>query len=106
MVNFEGASFSTFRDIPKRSFCDGEVGDDSGGMSAICSQPEVADDVISSIDVDTFLYYASVNLRVAKFSSFEKILIRHLCSAQTTVGPLELHFRDQGTKTSNASHSR
>ena len=35
-VNFEDASFTTFRDFPKPSFCDSEVGDGSGGMNAIC----------------------------------------------------------------------
>ena len=47
VVNFEGASFSSFRDFLKRSFCDGEVGDGTDGMKAICSRPEVADDVTS-----------------------------------------------------------
>ena len=54
VINVEGASFSTFLNIPKRSFCDVEVGDGSGGMNATCSRPEVADDVISGIYVDTF----------------------------------------------------
>ena len=53
-VNFKGARFSTFREFPKRSFCDGETGDGSGGMNAICSRPQVDDEVISSRDVDTF----------------------------------------------------
>ena len=47
MINFEGASASTFRDIPKRSFYDGEVCDGIGAMNAIRSRPEVADDAIS-----------------------------------------------------------
>ena len=47
LVNFENASFRTFRDFPKISFCRGEAGDGSGGMDTICSRPEVADDVIS-----------------------------------------------------------
>ena len=54
VVNFECGSFSTFRDFPKRSFCDAEVGDGSGGMNAICIRWEVADHVISGNDVDTF----------------------------------------------------
>ena len=61
---------STFRDFPKRKLCHGEVGDGSGGMNAICIRSEVADDVISGIDVDTFRCYACVNLWVASFSSF------------------------------------
>ena len=54
MVNFEVASSSNVRDFSKRSFCDGEVGDGSGGVKAICSRPKVADDVISGEDAETF----------------------------------------------------
>ena len=50
--NFGEASFSTFRDFPERSFCDGEVSDGSGSINAICSRPEVADDVVSGTDVN------------------------------------------------------
>ena len=39
------------------SFCDGEVGEGSGGVNAICSQPEVPDDVIYGDDVDTFQFH-------------------------------------------------
>ena len=56
VVNFEGTKFITFRDLSKRSFCDGEVGDGSGDTNAICSRPEVADNVISGTDVDSFRY--------------------------------------------------
>ena len=63
-VHCEDASFSIFRDFPNRSFCRGEVCDGSGGMNAIVSRPEVTDDVMSGIDVDTFRYYARVNLLV------------------------------------------
>ena len=38
---------------------------DTGGMNAICSRPEVVDDVISGTDVDAFRFYASMNLCVA-----------------------------------------
>ena len=58
----------------KISFCHGEVGDGSGGMNAICSRLEVADDVISGIHVDTFRYYICVSLLVAIFSSFKENL--------------------------------
>ena len=58
----------------KRSFYDGEVGCGSGGMNAMCSRPEVADDVISGTDVGTFRCYAYFNLRVAIFSSFRENL--------------------------------
>ena len=40
----------------------GEVSDGCGGMNAICSRPELADDVISGTDVNTFRHYAYVNL--------------------------------------------
>ena len=58
VVNFEDASISTFRAFSTRSSCHCEVGDGSSGMNAICSRSEVADDVISSADVDTFWCYA------------------------------------------------
>ena len=73
-LNFEDTSLSTFGDIPKRSFCDGEVSDGSGSMNAICSRPEVADDVISGMDVKTLRYYACVNVWVAIFRSFRENL--------------------------------
>ena len=74
VVNFEVASFSSFLYFSQKSFCDGEVGGGSGGMSAICScsSPEVADDVISFDDVDTFRFYACVNLWIVIFSCFRQ----------------------------------
>ena len=54
MVNFEVASSSSFRDYPRRLFYDSEVGDDSSGMSVICRRLEVADNMVSSENVDTF----------------------------------------------------
>ena len=74
-VNFEDAiySFGTFREAySKDHFSDG-----SGGMNAICSPPEVADDVMFGKDVDTFRFYAIENLLViinAIFSSFRENL--------------------------------
>ena len=55
MVNFKVASFSRFQDCLTRFFCDGEVGlgDGSGGMNAICSRNEEADDVISDEGAST-----------------------------------------------------
>ena len=73
-MHFEDAGYSTFTDFPKRSFCHGEVGDGSVGMNAICSQPEVGDDVIYSRDVDTFRCYACVNLWAASFGRFRENL--------------------------------
>ena len=58
LVNFEGASFSTFQDFPKRSFCHGEVSDSIGSTNTICNRMAVDDDAISGTDVDTFQYYA------------------------------------------------
>ena len=69
MVSFEVASFSSFRDFPIRSFCDGEVGD---FMNAICSRPEVADDAVSCEDVDTIRCNVNINVWVAIFSSFRE----------------------------------
>ena len=53
-LNLKGASFSTFRDIQNRTFCDGEIGNGSGSINAICSRPEVADYLIPCKGVDTF----------------------------------------------------
>ena len=44
-----------------------EVGD---GINAICNRPEVADDVISVYNVETFRDYHAANLCVTSFSSF------------------------------------
>ena len=57
VVNSEVASYSSYRDFPKRLFCDGEVCDGNGGVNTICS-PQVVEDVLSGIDVDTFQFYA------------------------------------------------
>ena len=54
----EIASFSSFREFPKRLFCDGEVGEESGGVNAIWCRPEVVDDVISCEDADIFQAYS------------------------------------------------
>ena len=43
-------------------FCDDEVSSGNGGANVICSRPEVADDVISDENVDTFLCYNFENL--------------------------------------------
>ena len=51
MVNFEIVSCSSFRGSPDSSFCDGDVGDGSGGVNAICSPPEIPDDIVYSEDV-------------------------------------------------------
>ena len=68
VVNFEVASCGSFRDFLQRSFCDGEIGDGSDGINAICSRLEV----ISSEDEDAFLCYVCVNIWVVNFSSFWK----------------------------------
>ena len=80
VVDFEGATFSSFRDFPKTSLCDGEVCDGSGGMNAICSRPEVADVVISGKDVDAFWYYPCVNVWVTIFSGFRENLNQQFMS--------------------------
>ena len=83
MLNFEVVSSSSVRDFQKRSFCDDdEVVDGSGGMNASCSQPEVADDIISSEDLDTFVCCTCANLWTIIYSSFlEKIDSSNLCNA-------------------------
>ena len=67
MVVFEVASCSSSRDIPKQLFCNGEVCDGSGGVNAICSRPEVTDDVIFGEDAETFQEYVCIHLWVAMF---------------------------------------
>ena len=53
-VNFEVAISSNFWDFPKWLFCDG---DGSSGVNVIGSRPEVADDVISGEDAETYQEY-------------------------------------------------
>ena len=67
----EVASCSSFRDFPKLLFCDGEVGDGRGRVNAICSQPEVADDVISCEDAETSRHIC-INLCFASLSSWRE----------------------------------
>ena len=71
-VEFECTCFSTFRDLPKRSSCHGEVGDGSGGMNGIYSRPEVADDASAGTNDDIFRCYSLVNLWFAGCSSFRE----------------------------------
>ena len=54
MVNFEVASSSSFRDNRDKIFSDAEVGGGACGINAVCSRLEVADDVISGYNVETF----------------------------------------------------
>ena len=49
-----------------------EISDGSGCMKATCTRPEIADNVMSGEDIDTFRYYACVNLWVAIFSNFSR----------------------------------
>ena len=71
-LNFKVTSSSIFPDFPKRSFCDGEIGNSNVQMDAICSHPEVAGDVVPG--EETFREYMCVNLLVASFSSFRESL--------------------------------
>ena len=69
---------------------------------AICCQPEVAGDVISTENVKTTEGYAVLNFEAAGISSSENIKISHL---RTDVGPLKSHFfRSQGAAMSNRLH--
>ena len=55
MVNFEVASCGIFRDNLENIFPDAGIGGGAGGINAICSRlPEVADNIISGNNVDTF----------------------------------------------------
>ena len=52
-------ALAVFRD---NRFPDAAVGGGPGCISAICTRPQVADDVISGYNVETFLDYHAVNL--------------------------------------------
>ena len=54
MVNFEVASCSIFQDNREKKFPDAEVGGGAGDINAICSRLEVANDIISGYNVETF----------------------------------------------------
>ena len=56
-------------------FRDSEVGHGSSEWNAICSQLEVADDVISGESVDTFQGFVGVSLWFAIFRSFRENLV-------------------------------
>ena len=72
MVNFEFASSSSFQDLSKLLFYNVEVGDSSGCVNVICSQLEVADDVISGEDAQIFQECVSTNLCVASFTGLRE----------------------------------
>ena len=57
------ASCSISRDNrEKKIFLDTEVGGGACGINAICGRPEVADDVISGYNAETFRDYHAANL--------------------------------------------
>ena len=58
--------------MEEKIISDAEVADGAGGINAICIRPEVADDVISDYDVETFLDYHIAKLWAASFSSFSE----------------------------------
>ena len=60
MVNFEVASSSIFRD--NHDILVPEVGSGADGINAICSRPEVANDLISGYNVQTCWDYHAPNL--------------------------------------------
>ena len=60
--NFEVASCSNFRGNREKKFPDAEAGGGADYINAICSRPEVVDDVISACNVETFLGYQAANL--------------------------------------------
>ena len=105
-VNLEDASFTTFWDFPKRSFCHGEVGVGRGSMNAICSRPEVADDDISGTVVDSFRRYACVTggLLTSVFSTKSKSAMYVMCRrCLVLMSPI---FGGQDAKMSSASHNK
>ena len=48
--------------IVTKTFRDTEIGGGAGGINAICSRPEVVDDVISCYNVETFRDFQAANL--------------------------------------------
>ena len=74
---------------------DADVSGGAAGISAICSRPEVDDDVISGNDVETFRMYQDANLSVASFSSFPENRNQPL-----TLHPFGPHFWCQEAKMS------
>ena len=72
---------------------------------AICCRPEVGDDVISGVDVETFRDYERVTCGWLASVVFEKKEISHLYNVQTTVGSLEPSFQSQEAKLSNVLHN-
>ena len=100
VVNLEVASSSSFWDFLKRLFCDGDVGDGGSGVNAICSRPEVADDVISGEDAENFKEYVFCSLSSLRENRNQPF---RLCNGKT----FEPHFRArQGAKMSNKLHKR
>ena len=89
MGNFEVAISSSFRDFPKQLFCNGEVSDGSDGVNVICSQPEVADDVLFGEDAERPSRNVCINLCVASINSLQDIEISHICNAKKTIDPRE-----------------
>ena len=81
-------------------FPDVEVGSGVVGIGAICSRPDVADDVIVISGYNLF----GTLLRICELQApvvYQKIVISHLCNALTTVCPFWHHFQDQEAKMSN-----
>ena len=62
MVNVEVAIAQAVSEIIEKKIPDAEVGSGAGGISAICSRLEVADDVISGYNIETFRDYHAANL--------------------------------------------
>ena len=62
MVKFVVASCSILRDNREKIFPNAEVSSGAGGINAICSRLEVADNVISNYSVENFRDFHSANL--------------------------------------------
>ena len=56
-VDFKLPALAVSEIFKNDCFVDGEVGNGSRGVNAICSRPKAADDVISGEDAETFQEY-------------------------------------------------
>ena len=102
-----GNMLVSFKDASPTSFWENKTRNLELNMSqyqharAICCWLEVADDVISARDVETFRHCRGVILELLALEVLWKIECSYSCSVKTTVGPFWPHFRNQRAKISN-----
>ena len=78
-----------------------EVASSSSGFNAICSRPEVADDVISG---NNEKHFGTNMLRICELLAsavLQKVEMSHLCNALTMVRPFGPHFLAEEPNISN-----